>query len=130
MTRNMVWFWGSFSSVLVRARVLWARGHGFEPRKEQYIFLNVLARMVEWSQDASLKRKFRKERRFEPCFAHIFILIITFWLLLIFIPTSNTSKFNFIVAYDDATYAFFSFYEFCAPFSTFVICVPFYHRRI
>ena len=43
----MVWFWGSFSLV-GRIWVLWAQGHGFEPRKEQYIFLNVLARMVEF----------------------------------------------------------------------------------
>ena len=44
MTRNMVWFWCSFSSV-VRIWVLWAQGRGFDPRKEQYIFLNVLARI-------------------------------------------------------------------------------------
>ena len=37
-------------------------------------------------QDASFKQMFLRERRFEPCFAHIFILIITFGLLLIFIP--------------------------------------------
>ena len=36
-----------------------------------------------------LKPRYLRMRRFEPCFAQIFILIITFGLLLIFIPTFN-----------------------------------------
>jgi hypothetical protein len=36
-----------------------------------------------------LKPRYLRMRRFEPCFAHIFLLIITFGLLLIFIPTST-----------------------------------------
>ena len=55
MTWNMVWLWCSFSLV-GRIWVLWAQGHGFEPRKEQYIFLNVLARMVEWFKTHRLSR--------------------------------------------------------------------------
>ena len=37
-----------------------------------------------------LKPRYLRMRRFEPCFAQIFILIISFGLLLIFIPTFNT----------------------------------------
>ena len=53
MKRNIVWLSAPLVQ-LVRIWVLWAQGHGFEPRKEHIFFLNVLARMAEWSIATSL----------------------------------------------------------------------------
>ena len=89
MTRIMVWL----SALLAQS---WLEHGSYEPgvagsspARSNIFFMFCANGGVVYRDE--LKPRYLRMRRFEPCFAHVFILIITLGLLLIFIPTQLTS---------------------------------------